>query len=146
MSGNGQDLLEHGIDLLHDAQHAVVEVFVKVLRAGEGDGASRAHPSDTTVQRPLVVAAVRRRRPLPRIRRRALDAMHGGQMPFEDVRAVEALLSPTTATTAGTEAADHGALVVRQGVAVLVVLAGETFGVVVAGRDGAFLGPFGLVG
>lgn len=64
-------------------------------------------------------------------------------MSLEDVCAVEALLR--RAARARAERTDHRPLVVRQGVSVLVVFACETFGVVLAGWDGALLWPLVLV-
>ena len=64
-------------------------------------------------------------------------------MPLEDIRTVEALLS--RAARAWTETAYHGSLVVRQCVAVLVVLAREAFGVVFASRDRTLLRALILV-
>lgn len=64
-------------------------------------------------------------------------------MPFEDVRTVEALFRG--ASRAGAEAAHHSALVVGQGVSVLVVLAGKAFGVVFASGNWALLRALVLV-
>lgn len=64
-------------------------------------------------------------------------------MSLEDVCAVEALLR--RAARARAERTDHRPLVVRQGVSVLVVFACETFGVVLAGWDGALFWPLVLV-
>jgi hypothetical protein len=58
-------------------------------------------------------------------------------MPLEDVCAIEALLG--RAARAWAEATHHSAFVVRQCVSVLVVLAGETFSVVLASWDRALL-------
>lgn len=64
-------------------------------------------------------------------------------MPLEDVCAVEALFCRTTG--AGAESADHGTLVVGQSVSVLVVLASEPFGVVLASGNRALLRALVLV-
>lgn len=65
-------------------------------------------------------------------------------MSFEDVGAVETFLRG--GARAGAESANHGPLVVSQGVPVLVVLASEPFVVVVAGSDRALLWPLRLMG
>ena len=64
-------------------------------------------------------------------------------MSLEHIRSVEALLS--RAAGAWAETAHHGSLVMCQCVAVLVVLARETFGVVFARRDRTLLGALILV-
>lgn len=64
-------------------------------------------------------------------------------MPFEDIGAVERLLCRRPGPRA--EAAHHGALVMSQRVAVLVVFSRETFNMVIARIDGALLGAFVLV-
>ena len=64
-------------------------------------------------------------------------------MSLEDISTIEALFS--SGARARAEAADHGALVVRQGVPVLVVLARKALDVVLACLDGALLGAFRLV-
>jgi hypothetical protein len=64
-------------------------------------------------------------------------------MSLEDVCAVETLLR--RAAGARAEGTDHRPLVVSQSVSVLVVLAGEAFGVILAGRDWALFGPLVLV-
>jgi hypothetical protein len=56
-------------------------------------------------------------------------------MTLKDVCTIEALLGGTATTRA--ETADHRALVVREGMAVLVVLASKPFDVILAGRNGA---------
>jgi len=133
--------------LLHEPQHAVVEVLVEVLRVLEHRRARAALARGVgRVARQSQRAGGRRpaRRLAPAVRRRLLDVVHGGQVTLKNVGAVERLLGRRAGARA--EAADHRTLVVRQGVAVLVVLAREALGVVVAGRDGALLGPLGLVG
>lgn len=65
-------------------------------------------------------------------------------MSLEDVCTVKALLRGAAGARA--ETAHHCAFVVCQGVSVLVVFAGEAFGVVLAGRDWALLGSLVLVG
>lgn len=69
--------------------------------------------------------------------------MHRSQVSLEDISPVEALLCGAAAARA--ETADHGALVVRQGVSVLVVLASKALGVVFTGWDWALLWTFILV-
>lgn len=64
-------------------------------------------------------------------------------MSLEDVCTIEALLRRTARTRA--ETAHHRALIMRQSVSILVVLASEAFGVVFAGWDGALLRSFILV-
>lgn len=65
-------------------------------------------------------------------------------MALEDVGSIEALFGG--GARAGTETADHCAFVVGEGVAVFVVFARESLGVVFAGHYGAFFGSLGLVG
>lgn len=69
--------------------------------------------------------------------------MNGGQVALEDVGAVEALFRGGTGARA--ETAYHGSFVVGQGVAVLVVLAGEALDVVLAVQDWALLWSLRLV-
>lgn len=72
-----------------------------------------------------------------------LNAVHRGQVTFEDVGAVETLLKG--AATAWAEIADHGSLVVSKGVSVLVILSGEALDVIVTGHDRTLLRPLILV-
>ena len=65
-------------------------------------------------------------------------------MPFEDIGPVEALLGHRTG--AGTEAADHVALVVREGVSIAIVPARKALLVILARHDRALFGPLGLMG
>ena len=65
-------------------------------------------------------------------------------MTFEHICAIETLLQRGAGTRA--ETANHRALVVRQGVAVLVVLASKALDVVVAGGDRTLLWTFQLMG
>lgn len=74
---------------------------------------------------------------------RLLNPVHGSKVTLEHIGAVEALFGSFTAV--GTEAADHGALVVGQGVSVLVVFASETFLVVLARHDRTLFRALGLV-
>jgi hypothetical protein len=62
---------------------------------------------------------------------------------LEHICAVEALLS--RAAGAWTESADHSSLVVRQGMPVLVILAGEALSVILASRDRTLLRALVLV-
>ena len=64
-------------------------------------------------------------------------------MALEDVGAVEALLCG--GARAWAEAADHCSLVVSQCMAVLIVFARESLGVVLASRNGTLLWPFRLM-
>lgn len=70
--------------------------------------------------------------------------MDGSEVALEHIGAVEALLRRRAA--ARTETTDHSALVMCESVSVLVVLPGKALGVVLAGGDGALLGPLVLVG
>lgn len=65
-------------------------------------------------------------------------------MTLENICAIETLLQRGAGTRA--ETANHRALVVRQGVAVLVVLAGKALDVVIAGGDRTLLWTFQLMG
>src|SRR5438105_18487 len=69
--------------------------------------------------------------------------MHGCEMPLEDIGAVKALLSGRP--RARTEAADHGALVMGEGMPVFVIFSGKSLLIVLAIRDGAFFWSLGLV-
>jgi hypothetical protein len=69
--------------------------------------------------------------------------VHRNQVPFEDVRTVEALLNRAIGPRA--ESAHHGALIMYQSVPVLVVLASKAFGVVFACQDWALLRTLVLV-
>ena len=62
-----------------------------------------------------------------------LDAVDRSQMPLEYIGTVKALLSGRAASRA--ETADHGALVMRQGMTVLVVLPREALDVILARCD-----------
>jgi hypothetical protein len=118
-------------------------VLVELLRIGEQDAASGAHAGDVAdvAVRRLLAAC----RALPAcVWWCLLDAVHGSEMSLEDVCAVKALLRRASRT--GAEAAHHRSFVMRQGVSVLVVFAGEALGVVLAGRDGALFRPLVLVG
>ena len=64
-------------------------------------------------------------------------------MPLEDIGAVEALFRSGPGSR--TEAADHGTLVMRQGMSVLVVFPCEALEVIFTGDDGALLWSFRLV-
>jgi hypothetical protein len=64
-------------------------------------------------------------------------------MSLEHISAVKALLS--CGPRARTEAANHGTLIMRQSVSVLVVLASKSLDMVLACLDGALLGSLSLV-
>ena len=70
--------------------------------------------------------------------------MNRGQMTLEDIGAVKALLRG--GARAGAKIAHHSALVVGQGVPILVVLACKSFLVILARNDWAFLRPLRLMG
>ena len=65
-------------------------------------------------------------------------------MSLEDIGAVERLLGCRPGAWA--EATHHSTLVMSQGVSVLVIFAGETLRVVLAGEDRALFRSLGLVG
>lgn len=65
-------------------------------------------------------------------------------MAFEDIGAVEALLGSRARTRA--KIANHGALVVRQGVTVLVIFTSKAFLMVLARHNWALFGPLWLMG
>lgn len=132
-----------GVLLLNNAQNTVVQVLVKVLSIGKGLRASAALASgvggiagerlgrDGTGSSSAAVGGS------------LLNAVDGSQVSLEDICAVERLLS--RGARSGTEATDHSALVVGQGVAVLVILASKPLDVVFTRHDGALLGSLSLV-
>lgn len=134
-----------GVLLLDDAQDTVVEMLVKVLGVGEGLRAGAALAGGVGgVAGELLAGVDGGGGLLAAVGRRLFDAVHRGQVALEDVGAVKRLFGGRAG--AGAETADHGALVMGQGVAVLVVLAREALDVVLAGLDGALFGALGLVG
>src|SRR5699024_2330878 len=105
--------------LLHDAQHTVVQMLVEVLGVGEGLRACAALArSIWSIARELLASTDASRGLLAAVGRRLLNAMDRGQVPLEDVGPVERLLRRRSRSRA--KAAHHGALIVRQGVTVLV--------------------------
>lgn len=132
-----------GVLLLNNAQNTVVQVLVKVLSIGKGLRAGAALASgvggiagerlwcDSTGSSSAAVGGS------------LLNTVDGSQVSLEDICAVERLLS--RGARSGTEATDHGALVVGQGVAVLVILASKPLDVVFTRHDGALLGSLSLV-
>lgn len=64
-------------------------------------------------------------------------------MTLEDICTIKALLGSRSA--AGTEATDHGAFVVRQGVPVLIVLTSKPLKVILASYYRALFGALSLV-
>jgi hypothetical protein len=129
-----------GIGLLHDAQHAVVEMLVEFLCVGKGDGASGTSSGNVGLACICFAAA---RTLLAAVGWILLDTVNRCEVTLEHVGAVKALLRSRSASR--TEAANHGSLVVSKCVAVLVVLACEALDVVFACGDWAFLGPLVLV-
>lgn len=126
------------------AEDAVVEMLIELLGRGElavTDGASST--DDAVAVTAANNASGRGHEVLAAVRRRLLHVVDGGEMALEHVGAVEGLL--VSRAGSGAERADHGALVVRQGMSILVVLAREAFGVVLACLNGAFLGTHVLV-
>lgn len=119
-----------------DAEDAVVEVLVEVLRGCEFAVAYRA-----SGPRPDRVLAAREK---PTSAGAGLvNVVCGCQVSLEDVGSVKGLFE--SGAGAGTEGASHGTTVMGEGVAVLVVLAGEALCVVLACHDGTLLGAFLLV-
>lgn len=113
-------------------------MLVKFLRGGELGVADGALGAGTwTAGRGTLSRSRGARDKFTAVGRCLLDIVDGGQVALENVRAVERLL--VRGTWPWAEWADHGALVMGQGVAVLVVFPGETFGVVLAGFDGTLL-------
>lgn len=82
--------------------------------------------------------------PLAAVGRSLLDIVNRGEVSLEDVGAVKRLLGGRPRS--GAEATDHVALVVRQGMTVLVILASKPLNVVLACRDGALLRALSLMG
>lgn len=136
-------------------ENAVIQMFVELLGGLEGDGAGGAFAGREGVagvgigggvggagagefgacEAGLLLAAVRRG---------LFDVVDGHEMAFEDIGAVEGFFHGGAG--AGTEAANHGAFIVGEGVALAVVFAGEAFLGVFAGRDWTLLGTSELVG
>lgn len=132
-----------GLFLLNNTKNTVVKMLVEVLRIAKGSGASRALPTDiATVACGVLVD--RRWASLAAVGRRLFNAVDGGQVALEDIRPIERLLR--RGPRARAEAANHGPFVVGQSMSVLVVLARESFDMVLACNDRAFLGSFRLMG
>lgn len=134
-----------GVLLLNNAEDTVVKMLVEVLGVGESLRAGAALAGRIgSVTSKLLAGVDGGGGLLAAVRGRLLDAVNCGEMALEHVGAVEGLLG--SGARAGAEATDHGALVMGQGVAVLVVLASKALDVVLAGLDGALLGALRLVG
>ena len=130
--------------LLDNAKHTVVKMLVEVLSVGEGLRASTTLAGSVrSVARQLLVGVGTGRRLLSAVGRCLLNTMDCSQVTLEDIGTVKRLLG--SRSRAWAEAADHCALVVCEGVAVLVILASETFGVVLAGCNRTLLGALILV-
>lgn len=82
--------------------------------------------------------------PLAAVGRSLLDIVDRGEVSLEDVGAVKRLLGRRPRS--GAEATDHVALVVRQGMTVLVILASKPLNVVLASGDGALFRALSLMG
>lgn len=98
------DLLA-GLSLLDNAKYAVVDVVVKLLRAGKSHAACAADTgcfADTLLGCGRLATAG--------VGSGLLNVVDGLEVTLEDIGAVEALLAGATATRA--EVAHHGALVV----------------------------------
>jgi hypothetical protein len=130
-----------GVGLLHYAEYAVVQVLVELLRVGKSDGAGRASTGDISLACKGFAAA---NRLLAAVGGVLFDTMDRREMSFENVGAVEALLSRRPAPRA--EAADHRPFVVCECMPVLVVLPCEAFNIVLARGDGALFRPLIQVG
>ena len=91
LSDGGQKALIYGlarVGLLHNAQHTVIKMLVKLLCVGKGDRARRASASHVLAG----VCLATRWALLAAVRRILLDTMNGSEMPLEDIGAVKALL------------------------------------------------------
>lgn len=118
-------------------------MLVKVLSIGKGLRTGGALAGGIlTVAGEFAIAGSGRA--FPAVGGSLLHTMDRCQMSLEDVGSVEALFGWRPRSWA--EAADHGAFVVGQGVSVLIVLSSEAFLVIFTGQDGAFFGPFRLMG
>ena len=118
-------------------------MLIKVLSIGEGLRARGALACGIlTVAGEFAVAGSGRT--LPAVGGCLLHSMYRGQVSLENIGPVKALLGWRPRSWA--EATDHGTFVVGQGVSVLVVLSSKALLIIFTGQDGAFLGPFGLMG
>ena len=129
-----------GVGLLNHTQDAIVKMLVEFLRVGKGDRAGGAGASHLLCTSIGLASAWRL---LAAVWRILFDTVNGSEMALENVRAVERLFSSRARSR--TEAAHHGALVMRQCVSVLVVFPREAFEVVLARRDRTLLRSLGLV-
>lgn len=134
-----------GVLLLDNTENTIVQVLVEVLSIGEGLRTSTALASSIrSIASKLLARVGTSGCLLAAVGGSLLDTVDGGQVPLEDIGAVERLLRSRAGSR--TETAHHGTLVVSQGVAVLVVLASEALDVILAGLDGTLLGSLVLVG
>jgi hypothetical protein len=119
-------------------------MLVEVLSVGKGLRASAALSGSVgRIASELLSRRDASGRLLAAVGRSLLNAVNGSQVPLEYIRSVERLLCGRSRARA--EATYHGALVMGQGVSVLVVFAGKALDVILAGLDGALLGTFILM-
>lgn len=133
-----------GILLLHNSKDTVVQMLVEVLGIGEGLRTRGTLSSGIgSIASEFLSSGHAGWRLLAAVRGSLFNTMNSGQVSLEYICSVERLFGRRPRARA--EAANHGALVVGQCVAVLVVFAGKTLDVVFAGLDGTLLGSLILV-
>jgi hypothetical protein len=123
-------------------------MLIKVLRGAEPDVADGALCTGTLLHVRVPGWATTERvrvahEQLPAVGRRLLDVVDRGEMSLEHIGAVERLLERGAGTRA--EGTHHNSFVVGECVPVLVILASEPLGVVLARLDGTFLWTLFLV-